>query len=609
MSRLPIQLALDSREALPGYLLRVSEANGYPMSYLMGELLDRAYPERMGRGALGRIGELTGLSVAEIDRLTLSKEKSRCRINLLGHAVTSGDCSVNAARVCPQCLAYGGVCHALWMLTSVTACPVHASALLDTCQTCQQPIRWSRTQVCFCRCGADFRLQASGRGPAEAEVGLASVFQQKLLGGSKLGAPWSHLALLDLHGLSRLTWVLAGVARDPWQDEGLIRSQTKLGGATAACDLLANWPAGFREFLNDAYATILVASPDVPRFPVAFRWAVTRLDANFGDRQPMIAFLVEEVVRFGAQHWSRIKLGDVERYEHALPDQFRWGSMCEAAAITGLQMGTLRKRINAGEVPVRRTIDSKPMRAVMVDLDWARSRLRSARTLGVRKAARHIGLTIQTLRKLRPSGIFNKSHEPEFRSAFSVEELDDLAHRLLGVAKRTLREIPSTSIRLGTLFDADYWSPAAKAQLLLALVSGRLTAVGRADNSILGIVVDRACANALLLQFRGSAESVVTGFQAAAALQTTVETVKGLRSAGYLERVTELGRQRITAESVRRFQKNYVVLSAVAGCRSRQAVPGLVARGIDIVELQFARYKCWILPARQRDKVRRLLAT
>lgn len=611
MSRLPVCLIPDPAEALPGYLLRVSEANGYPMSYLLGTVLDREHPSRMGLPRLDGIASLAGLTPSQVARLSLAAEDgSRGRIQLLGHSLTTADCRMNAPRVCPHCLSEKVVCSALWDLAQVTACPQHGTALLEVCQSCEEPLRWSRTGVCFCRCGADLRLQFVKNTATAAEVGLASVFRYKLLGGVPPSSDWDHLKPLDLYGLCRLTWVLSGVANDPWGQNKLVRSRATLGklGLGASGAMLADWPTGFQAFLDGAYRPELENGPTIPQFRQVFRWALDRLDQNFADRRDMVRLVVAEVYKFGSQFWSRTKLGDASGFELVLPAQFRWGSMLEAADLTGLQMGTLRKRISAGEVPVRYTTDSKPTRAAMVDLDWARNRKRSVNSLGLRGAARYVGLPIHTLRALRTrNDVYQQTHHGEFAATFAVEDLDDMVQTILNLASPKLSSAPPGAVSLRTLFDADHeWGADQKVEMIAAIRSGNITTLGHVDHSILGVVVERSAAVALLAALVTTV-GTITLLAAGQALGTSAETVRGLVDFNYLERTERLGREQISAESLAEFQKNYVVLGSIVGSRSRHLAKSISEGGVELVELQMPRYKCWLIPSAQVEETRELI--
>jgi hypothetical protein len=593
-----------------GFVLRLSEANGYPSSYLLGELGEREDPSRMGRLSATGLIELAGVSEAQARRLSMFGGRVSARaVKVLDQELMADDTRFSFPQVCPMCLSDEAVCHALWDLAFVSTCPVHAVALLSQCVDCGTPLRWSRLHVTHCRCGADLRLQRSTKLVSPAELILANVFRHKLLPDAHaLPAEAAHLASLDLYALSRLVWVLAAVSADPWSQGKLVRSRKTLSSQLpAVAALLTNWPHGFQEFLNRTYGEPWRAAAEIPRFDRVFRWALDRLEANFGERRSQVRFVVEEIYRFGAQHWCRKKLGAALGYEHVLPSSFRWGTMLEGAQITGLQMGTLRKRINAGEVPVRRTLESKQSRNVMVDLDWARARKRASQSLGLRKAAKYVGLPIETLRALRErEDIYRTDHQPHFQACYAVEDLDELKRRIVGNAPR-VKAVPKDSSLLETILaDGRRWSTAHKVEVVSALVEGRLVATGSMGDGPLRLTVPTSELEALWRAVTGPQVAAVTFAQAAASTGTIYEKVRGLVQHKHLHTTPVLGRPQITVASLEAFQRRYTLLSGMAGWRTRTVADLAERRKIKLEVLQLPRGQCWLVPKASLAEIRSL---
>lgn len=55
-------------------------------------------------------------------------------------------------RVCPECLAGKAHHRAIWDIKCIVACPVHLKLLVDTCQACGEPLRWTGRDLTRCRC-------------------------------------------------------------------------------------------------------------------------------------------------------------------------------------------------------------------------------------------------------------------------------------------------------------------------------------------------------------------------------------------------------------------------------------------------------------------------
>lgn len=142
-------------ESLPGYLVRLTEANYYalpqwwlPLAGLSGTLLTSWRRLVMTETDFAPLAEMTGLPVAEWQAWSAAtKRASPLRFRI--------------AQLCPACLAEENYCRRAWDELAVTVCPRHQSVLLDRCPACQQRLRWQRSRISVCRCGADWRRTAT----------------------------------------------------------------------------------------------------------------------------------------------------------------------------------------------------------------------------------------------------------------------------------------------------------------------------------------------------------------------------------------------------------------------------------------------------------------
>jgi len=228
-------LPCERGESLPGYLLRLAEANGYggireflriadvsPHKSLRAQLLqlrtDAHTLARIGRIAVGDARHLDpflaealpadpGLGPPE----ALFFEERRVDVDALYPA---------RSPVCPACLADGGIAREEWDLAPVTVCAVHGTVLIDACPTCGAALEWSRPQLLYCgQCGADLRgAPAVPASPAAQEVSMhfqvLAPFRVKIHGGRRLVVDWDEMfrafkALL----LPDWAWALASYPR------------------------------------------------------------------------------------------------------------------------------------------------------------------------------------------------------------------------------------------------------------------------------------------------------------------------------------------------------------------------------------------------------------
>lgn len=154
-------------ESLPGYMLRLAEANAYSG---IRELLSAAEID-VSHGTLSKL-------VAEIKASATNLGKVGAmaigdRRHLLTHlvkpimkeAIFVNSCRVDndaflseVSQVCPHCLEDDGFSREEWELATVTTCSRHKVRLNDSCHACKAKIEWARPFLHHCgRCGVDFR--------------------------------------------------------------------------------------------------------------------------------------------------------------------------------------------------------------------------------------------------------------------------------------------------------------------------------------------------------------------------------------------------------------------------------------------------------------------
>ncbi|WP_018077079.1 TniQ family protein [Thiobacillus denitrificans] len=154
-------------EALPGYLLRLAEANGYEsiaallraagintrglnMGYSSKLRTDAEALAILGRMAVGDPGHLSGHAAKVLDGPAFFMRECRVDSDALLH---------ERVQVCPQCLAEDGYIKEELELAPVTVCSTHKVLLVDECPDCGRSLDWKRSSLMACgHCGADLRM-------------------------------------------------------------------------------------------------------------------------------------------------------------------------------------------------------------------------------------------------------------------------------------------------------------------------------------------------------------------------------------------------------------------------------------------------------------------
>lgn len=158
-------LPIAAGESLPGYLLRLAEANGYagiqPLLRATGLWTSKngySFKLRARPDLLAAIGRM---AVGDPHHLDSHGAKELKGQTYLFHSLlVDGDALLpERTQVCPQCLVEDGFVKEELELGPVTACSRHHSRLIDACPACGYPLRWTRTSLMHCgKCGTDLRL-------------------------------------------------------------------------------------------------------------------------------------------------------------------------------------------------------------------------------------------------------------------------------------------------------------------------------------------------------------------------------------------------------------------------------------------------------------------
>ncbi len=194
-------------ESLLGYVLRVSEGNGYNSPWSVYCLAGMKSNEiRASRVKLKKLARVTNWPQEKLDAIAYSAPAGQPRWSrLLGNPVLPQDLNLTLPRFCPQCASEKGFLEAHWDLALMVACPVHQCSLAASCPQCGRHLRWFRRGLLECACGGDL----SGcdlSSISEAEAGLLQIIRTKALScpppeSNPMGLPQDQLTAMSLRSM------------------------------------------------------------------------------------------------------------------------------------------------------------------------------------------------------------------------------------------------------------------------------------------------------------------------------------------------------------------------------------------------------------------------
>lgn len=247
-------------ESFEGYLLRVSDANGYGSRQWVTELAQLTGRSSIGFGDTKLLAGLLEVSQERLDALRYvagpwSGTQRILRFN--GRPVPRMAINLDKPRFCPICLSQSPHMRMAWDLAPVTLCPEHDTLLRDSCDECGAALSWNRGKLCQCHhCGADLRQAKSLTFPAEARmVTLFLLYRAGLAAKPQDLAVPADFARLGLRDAIRVLMLLGSAVQGLPSYVGL-RPCTWLNASAMAeliagvARMLADWPGSLKSLFE-----------------------------------------------------------------------------------------------------------------------------------------------------------------------------------------------------------------------------------------------------------------------------------------------------------------------------------------------------------------------
>lgn len=418
-------------ESLLGYVLRISEENGYdsPWHVLVqagihqGEMASPGFPHH-------KLSSLTGRPHTAYEAIAYRDSGKTIGYQLLGHHL--GDSSacrplrLRRPAFCPCCADEVGFIDAFWDLEIAIACSRHRTGLTKACPACGLGLSWFRPGLLQCQCGADLR-EAVRPGASDAVVALMEVLRAKLHGEvPSLSAPGSlpsgALTMLSLKELIALVRqlgsfaLLAATGSSEGGDEAIVE---------AAAESLAEWPMRFHQLLR-RLGELPSARTDTPSL-------VARLGVFYSTLlkgRPEHAFLRDEFIRFGAQQWGE---GLVDARMLSVGADPRFTSRAALARRTGIDPRTLSKWAEEGKLSIKAVESGSRTRYVADASELPAKSDAPGQIIEERLAARLLGLPVAVLAALKGSH-YVAANSPAIKRGYHSADVEVFRLKLLGRA-------------------------------------------------------------------------------------------------------------------------------------------------------------------------------
>lgn len=303
---------LHKRESFLGYVLRLSEVNGYSSP--------RHLRQFAGIASTVSLVSVEGLvALASVSRSMLPDASAPIHHGLAVPTLTrpvDADFIPTAewtliAKCCPLCIEAMGFIEAHWSLPHMIACPLHRYLAASLCFVCKRPLRWHRPGLLECSCGATIRID-SARFATSTELALLDLIRRKALGlespkQNPAGFPIENLMTMTLPQLIETVDTLARL-------QGAATGRDKRQVVFLAARALSDWPHGFLKVIDP--------QEDGTERAVQFRRNLARcLRALCGPNSTLRShadFLGAVMVEYAVRQWN-YRPSQLARYDAQIP--------------------------------------------------------------------------------------------------------------------------------------------------------------------------------------------------------------------------------------------------------------------------------------------------
>lgn len=588
-------------ESVHSLLTRAIEANVYDRISWLREAsgIPYAYQDLWSLSQCDRLARLLGLSEHEIRQRAYVPDGDG--FAYFGHRLTRKQFEWGRRKACPHCLERFGYHSAVFDLSALQVCPLHAVRLRTTCHACDKRLRWSMPSLLHCsNCEADLRDASCDAVPTEELQGVAAI--ARMAGfplvhadvartGVDIPEGLRHLGLGELQTLAVRLGLFLKSGQRSWQGHALNDPDDAHRILDGAWAILRDWPVNFFALLHEVSAP----EDEAPRYTAGVRRAFRRLyDYPIHRSGEPWTTLQSALREFTAHHWTGHAL---RRVNAKLPVRSRMVSETEVAKV----IGVAKTRALLGSGAVYAEIVSARSGAgrtskMFVDRDGLRILCPGGvAPLDLNATATRLGLSQKLTKRLATGGVLEPLDGPTVGTAkrwlFAVPEIDRLVDRLQA---RTTRQASDDRLTVGfvQLLKAHGELGLPMNDVFSAILAGPLPPVGRSSSGR-GLAAFQFDEGTMRMVFRAiaagiSAFSEVSRPDVVREIGCRKDTVAWLVANGYLEEVAGFGRQRpITRVSLDRFKEQWVKAGEIAKLHRSNRM--LVTRALNAADVTVTR--------------------
>ena len=564
-----------SNESLFGFVLRVSEANGYDSPGHPLRLADIFRGQVFAAGfPVDRFAKVLGVNGDDLSAIAHRQDQGTTRqYKILGHSLgrslRNAPLRLHHPAFCPQCVEEAGHIDAFWDLEAAIACPTHHCFVIRQCPACAAPVNWRRPGLLKCVCGAQLTNKLLSL-PEETTIELMGFLKAKLHclpltdlpNTCAFPLPW--LEAIPLRWLLELLHLLG--PHNLEEGEGVDRGMHSVIAASA--NILEQWPLGYHRLLTKIGNQYLARNPTSAGLTKQFEPFYKEIFKNTAVSKHA-AFLKQEFINFGLLHWGNATVDKRLLRDREPSANQRFLSVSEYAKRFGIWVPTM-KRMVADRIVVSTRVKTKTRSRLVIDVERSQPPVAADVVLSAREAAKYAGLPVRVLQQLRKSKVFATRTRLGWHAAWHRDDLEDFVS--LGLGLETSPAFDVSTISLKKVMQLKLRSAAAKAEVVAAVFEGKLPILGRVGKDLGGLLLDKQQLDAMVVAKRVEVEGKTYSLPEAA--KATGLDLRVMTDAMRKELLTVVpcgGRIRVPESAIERFSAEYVTLSEIAIQRGTSA--------------------------------------
>lgn len=558
-------------ESLLGYVLRISECNGYdtPWHILRLAGITQGYMQSPGL-PVEKLALILGQAPSNLAKLAYqSAQAGKLDFQILQHSLGKSSKEAHLRlrnpEFCPRCVEETGHIDAFWDLTVAIACPKHHCLPVRCCPTCARPLSWFRPGLLTCRCGASLIGDPSTVITADRRVAeMMGILIAKLHEApfddlpNSTEFPIAHLAPLPLLFLVQIIEKLGSYHLQNPSAKPADTATT----VSAAVEPLQNWPNGYHRFLANLGERLAKKQRAAAGLRKQFQSFYESMFKNraFADQA---TFLREEFINFGFQHWGQA-IVDSKLLRGSRPEtERRYVSKSEYARRFSIWKPAMDRMIADGTVATK-TISTGKSSRIVVDLEHTQLPATTQGIVTVRQAAKLVGLPVSVLEHLRTTGLLKTKLRVGHEQSWHLDDVEEFLQAGLALAA-SARSLPVENVELCQLMRLKLRSDSAKADVVIAAFDGRLSVTGRTGVNLAGLQLAKSQVDAFLLASRVQTASGTYSFQETAKITgLDFMAIAPAVELGLLQVEDRNGRRRIPVASVEQFNRIHIPLNRLA---------------------------------------------